>query len=198
MGERDFYEQDLETGEAPEDHQKSHPVKKGGGALEFLVILLVAFALVFGFVRPFIMEAFFIPSESMVPTLEIGDRVFVNKFGYRFWEPERGDIIVFRSVEGQEEDLIKRVVAVPGDEVAVRQGVLDVNGEPQEESYVNNGRPRDRSSYGPTRISEGEVFAMGDNRGNSRDSRFFGPVPVENIEGEAFMVFWPPTRIGLL
>ena len=200
MGEKDSYERDIETQRvAPEEHQeKSRPAKKGGGILEFVVILLVAFALVFGFVRPFVMEAFYIPSESMVPTLEVGDRVFVNKFGYRFWEPEQGDIVVFRSVEGGEEDLIKRVVGVPGDRVAVRNGVLRVNGEPQEESYVNDGRPRDRSSYGPTRLSEGEVFAMGDNRGNSRDSRFFGPVPVENIEGEAFMVFWPPTHIGLL
>ena len=106
MGERDFYEQDLETGEAPEDHQKGHPAKKSGGALEFLVILLVAFALVFGFVRPFILEAFFIPSESMVPTLEVGDRFLANKFVYRFWEPERGDVIVFRSVEGGDEDLV--------------------------------------------------------------------------------------------
>ncbi len=198
MSEKDFYEQEVETGGVSEESEKSRPAKKGGGALEFLVILLVAFALVFGFVRPFILEAFFIPSQSMVPTLEVGDRVFVNKFGYRFWEPERGDIIVFRSVEGEEEDLIKRVVAVPGDEVAVRQGVLDVNGEPQEESYVNDGRSRDRSSYGPTKVSEGEVFAMGDNRGNSRDSRFFGPVPTENIEGEAFFMFWPSSRIGLI
>ena len=200
MGDKDFCEQDLETAAGPEEDQESPPVKKGGrgGFLEFLVILSLAFALVFGFVRPFVLEAFYIPSESMVPTLEVGDRVFVNKFGYRIGEPERGDIVVFRSVEGGEEDLIKRVVAVPGDRVRVRDGVLRVNGEPQEETYVNDGRPRDRGSYGPTRLSEGEVFVMGDNRGNSRDSRFFGPVPLENIEGEAFASFWPPSRIGLL
>ena len=194
MTEKDSQEQDVGAGTAPEE---SPPGKKSGGFLEFLIILLVAFALVFGFVRPFILEAFYIPSQSMVPTLRVGDRVFVNKFVYRFWEPEKGDIIVFQSVEGGEEDLIKRVVALPGDRVAVRKGVLRVNGEPQEESYVNRRSP-DESSFKSTRVPEGNVFAMGDNRANSRDSRFFGPVPYENIEGEAFMRFWPLTRIGLL
>ncbi len=178
--------------------KESPTAKKGGGFLEFMVILLVAFALVFGFVRPFVLEAFYIPSESMVPTLEVGDRVFVNKFVYRFTEPERGDIIVFRSVEGEGEDLIKRVIGAPGDRVAVRNGVLHVNGEPQEESYLRDGQPLDRGPNGPTKLRKGEVFAMGDNRANSRDSRFFGPVPLENIEGEAFVIFWPPWRIGLL
>ena len=133
----------------------------------------------------------------MVPTLEIGDRLFVNKFIYRFTDPERGDVIVFRSVEGGEEDLIKRVVAVPGDTVEVRDGTLYVNGQPQPDAYVNREFP-DRSYYGPTTVPEGRVFAMGDNRANSRDSRFFGPVPYENIEGEAFLLFWPPGRIGPL
>lgn len=175
--------------------------KGGGGVLEFLLILIVAFALVFGFVRPFVVEAFYIPSESMTHTLEIGDRVLVNKFIYRFEEPERGDVIVFESVEpkpdGSRDDLIKRVVAVEGDEVAVRDGELSINGEPQNEPYVNGDFP-DASFFGPTVIPEGRIFAMGDNRSNSRDSRFFGPVPVENIEGEAFIVFWPLSRIGLL
>jgi signal peptidase I len=198
MGEKDSYERDLKTGVAPGERKERPTTKKGGGFLEFMVILLVAFALVFGFVRPFVLEAFYIPSESMVPTLEVGDRVFVNKFVYRFWEPERGDIIVFRSVEGEGDDLIKRVIGVSGDRVAVRNGVLHVNGEPQVESYLRDGRPLDRGPNGPTRLSEGEVFAMGDNRANSRDSRFFGPVPLENIEGEAFVIFWPPWRIGLL
>ncbi len=198
MGEKESYERDLKTGFAPEGRKESPTAKKGGGFLEFLVILVVALALVFGFVRPFVLEAFYIPSESMVPTLEVGDRVFVNKFVYRFSEPERGDIIVFRGVEGEGEDLIKRVIGVPGDRIAIRNGVLHVNGEPQKETYLRDGRPLDEGPNGPTKLREGEVFAMGDNRGNSRDSRFFGPVPTENIEGEAFVIFWPPWRIGLL
>lgn len=194
MAEKPFYEQNFETGVSSEE--KRSP-KKGGGFLEFLVILIVAFGLVFGVVRPFVVEAFFIPSESMVPTLEIGDRVFVNKFIYRFTDPERGDVIVFRSVEGGDEDLIKRVVGVPGDEISVQDGTLFVNNERLEEPYIND-EIQDNSFFGPLTVSEGEVFAMGDNRANSRDSRFFGPVPYENIEGEAFVTFWPLTRIGPL
>jgi signal peptidase I len=198
MTEKDSSEQGFEAGKAPEERQEDPPAKKSGGILEFLIIVLVAFALVFGFVRPFIIEAFYIPSESMVPTLLVGDRVFVNKFVYRFSEPQRGDIIVFKSVEGDDEDLIKRVIGAPGDRVAIINGVLHVNGEPQEESYVRDDRPLDEGDYSRTKLSEGEVFVMGDNRANSRDSRFFGPVPIENIEGEAFFRFWPPWRMGLL
>jgi signal peptidase I len=194
MPEKRFYEQGFETGSSPE---KRRPPRKGGGLLEFLVICLIAFALVFGLVRPFVVEAFYIPSESMVPTLAVGDRVFVNKFIYRFHEPQRGDVVVFKGVEGGEEDLIKRVVGLPGDEVEVRDGTLYVNGQPQQEPYVNGDLP-DRSSYGPTTVPKGKVFAMGDNRADSRDSRFFGPVPFESIEGEAFVTFWPPTHIRFL
>ena len=167
-----------------------------------MVILLIAFALVFGFVRPFVLEAFWIPSKSMVPTLEVGDRVFVNKFIYRFHPPERHDIIVFESdegsTEGGQEDLIKRIVGLPGDEISVQDGTLFVNGERQEEEpYVKKQFP-DTRSFGPTVVPEGKVFVMGDNRADSRDSRYIGPVPLENIEGEAFMIFWPPGDIRFI
>jgi signal peptidase I len=165
--------------------------------LEFLIILLVSFVLVFGFVRPFVVEAFWIPSASMVPTLKYGDRVLVNKFIYRFTEPERGDVVVFKSVQDDQQDLIKRVVGVPGDKISVRGGRLFVNDELQREPYVNKKMP-DRSFAAPTTVPENHVFVMGDNRANSQDSRVFGPVPKENIEGEAFLRFWPPGRIGLL
>ena len=196
--EKRFYKHGFETGNGREERSGRRSPRKGGGFLEFLIILLVAFALVFGFVKPFVLEAFRVPSESMVPTLEVGDRFLTNKFIYRIREPERGDIIVFRSVEGGDEDLVKRIVAVAGDEVAVENGVLRVNGVTQNEPFTNKGFPDDGSFFGPTRVPEGTVFVMGDNRANSRDSRFFGPVPVENIEGEAFVIFWPPWRIGLL
>ena len=197
MTEKRFYEKDSETETKSKNHRWRRSSKERGSLLEFLIILLVAFALVFGLVRPFIVEAFYIPSESMMPTLEVGDRVFVNKFIYRFAEPERGDIVVFESIEGSEQDLIKRVVAVPGDTVAVQNGVLFVNGQPQEEPYVNGAFP-DGSFFGPTTVPEDSVFVMGDNRGNSRDSRFFGPVSISNVEGEAFMTFWPPSHVDLL
>ena len=165
--------------------------------LSLLLELLVVLALVFGFIRPFVIEAYWIPSGSMIPTLEIGDRVLVNKFIYRFTEPERGDIIVFRSVDNTDEDLIKRVVGIPGDTIAEKNGTLYVNGKPQKESYINKNLP-DRSSFAKTTIPENHVFTMGDNRANSADSRYFGPLPEKNIEGEAFLRFWPPNRIGAL
>jgi signal peptidase I len=198
MSEKPSYEEQFDTTisrRSRRERRRNASKKSGGGVLEFLIILLVSFVLVFGFVRPFVVEAFWIPSASMVPTLKYGDRVLVNKFIYRFTEPERGDVIVFKSVEGDGQDLIKRVVGVPGDEIAVRAGKLFVNGEPQKEPYVNKKYP-DRSFYAPTTVPKDHVFAMGDNRANSQDSRIFGPVPEENIEGEAFLRFWPPDRIG--
>jgi signal peptidase I len=192
--EKRLHDQDSEKGTTSETPRTP---KRVGGFVEFLVILAVAFALVFGFVRPFVLEAFRIPSESMVPTLLVGDRVFVNKFIYRFAEPERGDVVVFESVNGGEEDLIKRIVAVAGDEIEVRNGTLLVNGEEQVEPYLNENPPFN-GSYEQTEVPEGNVFVMGDNRANSADSRVFGPLPVENLEGEAFMRFWPPLRIGSL
>jgi signal peptidase I len=171
--------------------------KRRAGFTELWLTILVAFALVFGLVKPFVLEAFRVPSESMVPTLEVGDRIFVNRFIYRFIEPERGDIVVFDSLETDDE-LIKRVVAVPGDRVRVRNGKLRVNGDFPDEPYAVPMVFPDGSFFGPARVPEGEVFVMGDNRANSRDSRFFGPVPIENIEGEAFFRFWPPSRIGFM
>ena len=171
--------------------------KRKSGILEFLVIMLVAFVLVFGLIRPFVVEAFRIPSESMVPTLEVGDRVLANKFIYRFTEPARGDVVLFDSVEeGSEDTLIKRVAGVEGDEIRVQGGTLFVNGEPQDEPYLNQYIPNQSTPYGPETVPKDHVFVLGDNRGNSGDSRVFGPVPVENIKGEGFLVFWPPTHIG--
>lgn len=175
--------------------EKRPAPRRGGGVMEFVVIMLLAFVLVFGFIRPFVVEAFKIPSESMVPTLQVGDRVLANKFIYRFTDPDRGDVVVFESVEQEGTDLIKRVVGVEGDRVAVQNGTLLVNDEPLEEPYVNRELP-DVGSYEPTVVPEDHVFVMGDNRPNSQDSRFFGAVPEENLEGEAFVRFWPPTRIG--
>ena len=164
---------------------------------ELFVLVLVAFALVFGLVRPFVFESFRIPTESMVPTLEAGDRVLANKFVYSFTNPGRGDIVVFGGVDGEEETLIKRVVGVAGDKILVQDGVLFVNGDPQKEPYLNKESPS-RDSYGPVAVPEGYVFLMGDNRGNSSDSRVFGPVPLENLEGKAFLRFWPLSRVSLL
>jgi signal peptidase I len=172
--------------------------KRKAGVAELVFTAAVAFVLVFGFVRPFVVEAYRIPTESMVPTLEVGDRVLANKFVYRFTEPERWDIVVFDSVdEDDDQTLIKRVVGVAGDEIQVQGGVLYVNDEAQEEAYLNDA-DQSRSFYAPTVVPEGHIFVMGDNRGNSADSRVFGPLPLENLKGEAFMRFWPVYKISTI
>jgi len=193
-----------------------HPHGGGDGSLstgwrrqllESVLTVAVAFALVFGFIKPAVADSYRIPSSSMEPTLHgcegcNNDRVMANKFIYRFTDPERGQIVVFRSVEDGETLLIKRVVGVSGDKVRLRDGILFVNGEPQEEPYVH-ANPCHRyvpktCAFGPVTVPMGHLFLMGDNRAVSHDSRFFGAVPVENVEGEAFLRYWPPGRIGLL
>ena len=173
--------------------------RKGQAATltKVLITSVVAFILVFGFLRPFVGEAFVIPSESMVPTLEVGDRVIVAKFVYRFSEPRRGDIVVFQGIGGETENLIKRVVGVSGDRIRMQNGVLFVNQKQQKEPYLNANSPSS-GSFGPVVVPEGHVFVMGDNRGNSADSRVFGPVPLENLKGKAILRFWPISKIGLL
>ena len=172
--------------------------KKTGSVVGLLLSLLAALTVVVGFIRPFVVEAFYVPSESMVPTLEVGDRVLVNKFIYHFTEPERGHIVVFevKTASGTEEHLVKRVVGLPGDEIAVREGVLLVNGVPQKEPYLNPALP-DQSSFGPIEVPPVHVFVMGDNRSRSADSRFIGPVPETEIAGKVILRVWPPNRLRL-
>lgn len=146
----------------------------------------------FGVVRPFVAEVFRIPSESMSPTLETGDSVLAAKFAYRFSDPERGDLAVF---DGPDGTTIKRVVGLAGDVVAVRDGVLVVNGEPKREPYVDYGLT-DSSFFGPERVPKDHVFVMGDNRSNSLDSRAFGPVPREDLTGRVLMRISPLDRAG--
>ncbi len=185
----------------PETDRERRTTKRSAGFLDFLIVMLVSFALVFGVVRPFIVEPFYIPTTSMVPTLEIGDRVLANKFIYRFAEPERGDIIVFESID-EKKDLVKRVVGLSGDKISIKGGRLFVNDVSQREPYVVNktcvhGLPK-TCSYGPVTVPPGHVFVMGDNRLNSEDSRFFGSVPKGNVVGEVFLRLWPLYRLALL
>jgi signal peptidase I len=172
--------------------------KRTGSLIGLLLSLLATLIVLFGLIRPFVVEAFYVPSESMVPTLEVSDRVLVNKFIYYFAEPERGHIVVFEveTTSGAEEHLVKRVVGLPGDEIAVREGVLLVNGVPQKEPYLNPALP-DQSSFGPIEVPPEHVFVMGDNRSRSADSRFIGPVPETEIAGKVILRVWPPNRLGL-
>ncbi len=168
--------------------------------LEVPVILLVSFVLVFGFVRPVVAAPFHIPTESMVPTLMVKDRLLVNKFIYRFTEAERGDIALFENQQGGGDPLIKRVIGLPGDELELRDGKVYVDGSPLEEPYLKRdtckpGLPK-TCSFGPVTVPKDHYFMMGDNRTNSFDSRFFGPVPEDDVLGEALVRFWPPGRVG--
>lgn len=147
----------------------------------------------------FVVRSFYIPSASMVPTLLIKDFILVNEMVYRMSDPARGDIVVFRPphAEGQGKDYIKRIVAVENDVIEVREGQLYRNGELVEEPFTNE-ELMDRKSVDAYRVPPDHVFVMGDNRNNSLDSRVWGPLPVENIVGRAELIFFPPSRIGLL
>ena len=193
--------------------------RKRSGARSFLtelpILVLVALAVAV-LIKTFLVQAFYIPSGSMIPTLEINDRVLVNKLAYRFGDPQRGDVVVFDS-NGPEvdesvvgvlrhvaeavglrtaatDDFIKRVIAVEGDTVEIAGNQVLVNGEPVDEPYLPPGTvmPDERA----VRVGPGEVFVMGDNREHSQDSRVFGPIPVEEVVGRAFVRIWPPSRWG--
>lgn len=149
----------------------------------------------------FVVQAFFIPSGSMEPTLQIGDRILVSKFAYRVGAIDRGDVIVFHYPLNPGKDFVKRVVARSGEVVELRDGVVLINDTPISEFYPTALAGGDRactSNYGPQRISEDQLFVLGDNRCNSEDSRFFGFVPVGNVVGKALLIYWPPQRIGLV
>jgi signal peptidase I len=181
-------------------------------------------------IQAWLIKPYQIPSQSMEPTLDVGQRVLVNRFLYHFTDPKPGDIVVFHppkgadsgtecgvTVKGQEpvevgmpcpkptpeessQNFIKRIVAGPGDTLSVRNGHPVVNGvEKTEESYIRPcGAAPSCTLPKPIKIPPGYYFMMGDNRGESDDSRFWGPVPRGWIIGKAFATYWPPDRIGIL
>ena len=177
--------------------------RQRGAILEFVDSGLVAVLLVFCILRPFVIQAFYIPSGSMESTLQINDRILVNKFIYYFREPRFGDIVVFRAppkVSETRKDFIKRVVGLPGDRIAVRNNDLYRNGQPVREPYVKDKFYRYvfPQTGGEYVVPEDTVFVMGDNRNDSNDSHKWGPLPRENVLGKAFCIFWPPYRLGLV
>jgi signal peptidase I len=161
-----------------------------------LVVVAVVIAVV---VRAFVFQAFYIPSESMVPTLQVGDRVLVNKLSYRLHDPRRGDVVVFRAppaaAAGDVKDLVKRVVGLPGDRIEGRDGRVYVNGRRIREPYLpSEVRSRD---FGPVAVPPDTYYVLGDNRPFSKDSTFFGPVRRSDIVGRVFVRIWPLTRFRL-
>lgn len=154
----------------------------------------ILWALVLALVlRALVIQAFWIPSGSMIPTLLPRDRVFVAKFWYSFADPKRGQIIVFRYPLDPKRDFVKRLIALPGETVEIVEGTVLIDGEPLQEPYVKN---HDSLSFGPLKVPEGHYFMMGDNRPHSQDSRFWGFVPEANIKGPAFIRYWPIPRVG--
>ncbi|HDP69930.1 MAG TPA: signal peptidase I [Actinobacteria bacterium] len=172
---------------------------QGRGLFSFLwetLLLIVAAFLIAAIIKIFIVQPFYIPSESMMPTLKPGDRLLVNKFIYRFNKPKPGDIVVFLSPTDSKKDYIKRVIAVGDEEIEINDGQVFINNEPIKESYAE--KDGDMSDFGPIKIPKGSVFMMGDNRANSSDSRVFGPVKTKFILGSAFATYWPINRVNLI
>ena len=152
--------------------------------------------------RVAVVEAYHVPTGSMLPTIEPGDRILGTKFHYWFWEPEAGDVVVFRSPErvralsGTDASrLVKRVVATAGDTVEVTAGRLLVNGTPADEPYV-----AERSGYRmpPFVVPEDHVFVLGDNRNNSLDGHVWGSLEEKALLARAWVRYWPPWRVGTL
>ena len=167
--------------------------------IEWVAIVAGALAVAL-VVKTFLIQAFFIPSLSMFPTLDKGDRVLVNKLSYDLHDVNRGDMVVFDRPAGSPEsdikDLIKRVVGLAGETIEARDGVVYIDGDRLDEPYLEDGVRTENLS--PTEIPEGHVFVMGDNRSGSADSRVFGPIDEDTIVGRAFIRVWPLPEISLL
>jgi signal peptidase I len=181
---------------------------KKGRLRENVEAILVAIVLAL-FIRTFVVQAFKIPSGSMKETLQIGDHILVNKFIYGIKlpfaqttiipisEPKRGDIVVFRYPVDPDKDFIKRVVGIAGDTVEIRNKKVVINGEEAQhdfavfsDAHVMPGKLTARDNFDPVTVPEGHLFVMGDNRDNSHDSRFWGFVPLKEVKGKAFIIYW--------
>lgn len=207
-------------GRADDKPEKS----RGNSPFELVLIVAVALGLALG-IQAFLVKPYRIPSESMVPTLVIDQRVLVNRLGNRFGDPHIGDVTVFHPPSGADTpdgpqcgvlhsdksacpratpnkadtNFIKRVVAEPGDTVAIQDGHVILNGKRQREPFIRPcGGGEGCNLPTPITIPPKHYFMMGDNRGSSDDSRFWGPVPRDWIIGNAFATYWPPKRIGPL
>jgi signal peptidase I len=202
--------------------ESSAPPDRGSFAAlrELPVLIVLAFALAI-VLKTFVVQAFFIPSGSMEPTLLPGDRVLVTKVLYH---PQRGDIIVFedphpgaqpdRGVVGgfvhwlsqglgfalpADEDFIKRVIGMPGETLEIRDHAVLIDGRPLPEPYLTEEAKRSMGDYGPVTVPPDALFVMGDNRGDSDDSRAsLGFIPLDKVIGHAFIRIWPPSRFGWL
>jgi len=178
---------------APEPSQRE---EKRSGFMRFMVDVLETLVLsVVLFVSINLISARIrVDGASMEPTLVSGEYVIVNRLSYRLGNPRQGDIIVFHYPVNPEEEFIKRVIGLPGDQIEVKNGSVYVNGQILEENYL-----RARTNYlGTWTVPEGNLFVLGDNRNNSSDSHDWGTVPMEYVVGKAVLVYWPPPAWGLI
>jgi signal peptidase I len=168
--------------------------------IEAAKTLGMSLLLAFG-IRQFVAEPRYIPSESMVPTLEVNDRLMVEKLSYLFHQPNRGDVVVFwppdrlkqQNPELTKEAFIKRIIGLPGDKVEVKEGKVFINNKPLVEDYI---AAKPTYQWGPEIVPDDSYLVLGDNRNNSYDSHFWGCVPRQNLIGRAAFRFWPLPRIG--
>jgi signal peptidase I len=170
--------------------------------IEWLVLIAAALALAL-IIKTFLFQAFYIPSESMLPTLEKNDRVLVNKLSYKLHDVHRGDIVVFEAPEGEDQgvkDLVKRVIGLPGDQVEFRDGTVYVNGAALDENYLEPDTVTSQTCgvAATVTVPPDSYWVMGDNRGASKDSRCFGPIPEDDIVGRVFFKMWPLNDLGFL
>ncbi|HJM22425.1 MAG TPA: signal peptidase I [Acidimicrobiales bacterium] len=168
-----------------------------GSMREWIVVIVLALLAAFA-LRAVVVQTYFIPSRSMAPTLEVGDRLMVYKLAFRIGQVDRGDLVVFNRppsvADSQLKDFVKRVIGLPGERVQAIDGVVHIDNVPLRESYL----PPNLSTadFGPLVVPNDQIFVMGDNRANSRDSRWFGAVDVDLLVGEVFVRIWPPSSVG--
>jgi signal peptidase I len=174
------------------------------------IIIAILIAVV---VRTFVVQAFKIPSRSMVPTLLVGDHILVNKFIYGvkvpflrktiipITNPQRGDIVVFIYPNDRSKDYIKRVIGVSGDKIEIKNKIIFINGKQYSDAYgiysdnvIYPGSMQPRDNFGPVTVPPESLFVMGDNRDESADSRFWGFVDLKDVEGKAFIIYWSWNR----
>lgn len=177
--------------------KRRHLATVSAAAVEWTV-LIVAAVVIAVVVRAFVFQAFYIPSESMVPTLKIGDRVLVNKLSYQLHDPERGDVVVFKAppaaATGDVKDLVKRIVGLPGDTIEGRDGRIYINGKLLTEPYLPAGTQS--RTFGPEHVPPDGYFMLGDNRQFSKDSTFFGAIKRSELIGREFVRIWPLDRLS--
>lgn len=165
--------------------------------IETVLMIAIAFLLAQG-VKTYVLQPFIIPTGSMEPTIMTGDRVLAEKLSLRFRSAEVGEIVVFDDPTGRHPQLIKRVIAVGGQTIDIADGRMIVDGVALPEAYVADVKTEPGTVPLPLTLAQDEVWLMGDNRPNSGDSRFMGPIPEELVRGRAFAIYWPMSRIGAL